>query len=284
MNLRYGGNILETTRRRRRDWKQMPPSFSVFPHLQTYFLSFVFGFVQGEQNNDRYKVVCFRDPLPPDVWSQRQEYGEGVNSWQHPQWFSHFEEIQSDDSDTDKYWAAGTRLFREPKVKSSSNDGKQSLYKQAVNATNVFKCYLCIRIVNKWSYLNVILLLPLQFILLTQRPIWWSSGGCLCPLLASLVLARPKLHGRGNFERREAGTRERERVTLLQTTDRGWQQLTSALVLTTPQNIEAVMSSSSIRNSPVVAASNPGSRTMSIDRGRARTRNSATTAGSSMTR
>ena len=83
MNLRYGGNILETTRRR--DWKQMPPLFSVFPHLQTYFLSFVFGFVQGEQNNVCHKVVCFRDPLPPDVWSRRQEYGEGVNSWQHPQ-------------------------------------------------------------------------------------------------------------------------------------------------------------------------------------------------------
>ena len=85
MNLRYGGNILETTRRR--DWKQMPPLY--FPcfliHLPTYFLSFVFGFVQGEQNNVRHKVVCLRDPLPADVWSQRQEYGEGVNSWQHQQ-------------------------------------------------------------------------------------------------------------------------------------------------------------------------------------------------------
>ena len=65
------------------------------------------------------------------------------------------------------------------------------------------------------------------------------------------------------------------------------QRLTAAAdtrpVLTT-DNTGTVMSSSSIRNSPVVAAPSLGSRTMSIDRGRARTRNSAATAGGSMTR
>ena len=81
MNLRYGGNILETTRRLGIGNK----CFSIIFRVSSYlFLSFVFGFVQGEQNV-RHKLVCRRDPLPLDVWSERQEYGGGVNSWQHQQ-------------------------------------------------------------------------------------------------------------------------------------------------------------------------------------------------------
>ena len=79
MNLRYGGTILETTRSR-----GLETNASNIFRVSSYFLSFVFGFVQGEQNVC-HKLVCLRDPLPLDVWSQHQEYGGGVNSWQHQQ-------------------------------------------------------------------------------------------------------------------------------------------------------------------------------------------------------
>ena len=56
MNLRYGGNILETTRRR--DWKQMPPLY--FPCFLIFQLIFsVLCLVSSKENRIMFVIKLF---------------------------------------------------------------------------------------------------------------------------------------------------------------------------------------------------------------------------------
>ena len=57
MNLRYGGNILET---RRRDWKQMPPLYFHFPCFLIFQLIFsVLCLVSSKENRIMFVIKLF---------------------------------------------------------------------------------------------------------------------------------------------------------------------------------------------------------------------------------